>query len=404
MGEGNRSRERGREGGSGAVFPCRAAACQAEGQQRAAANQLLIENEPSYDAWAQSPAWGCWSRLPPTALVSKYTRVYSPQGKPCAGNHSPSCSPSEGGKQGEKHPAVLLPPSESRRWRKDPVWIRRLETHGETTISSKLRICWSSEAALTSRGCALLDPYVIPCNRSQDPTVGFVGPRQEKAPEPKRFPGSYNQAVSPFLPQVFLPFIPTTLLTGSSGGSGPKSPRLHPNPPSTLQNIPCLWRKATPDVPSAPTIFLHPSLARQLFPPFPYWFQFPSLTGPQLLQVNGCDPTLLRSNSVAWKCFGFGRGARSRNSLEHRNSRSCRASTPSPPAPGGAGAWRGWRSQHSSCQPCPGGFCCILGLSGVDTRTLFPGKASWFERCLPRQAGTSPRTGKKYDPLRSELL
>lgn len=88
---------------------------------------------------------------------------------------------------------------------KDTVWIRRLETHGETTISSKLCICWSPEAALTSRGCALLDPYIVPCNRSQDPAVGFVGPRQEKAPEPKRFPGSYNQAASSFLPQVFLP-------------------------------------------------------------------------------------------------------------------------------------------------------------------------------------------------------
>lgn len=88
---------------------------------------------------------------------------------------------------------------------KDPVWIQCSETHGETTISSKLCICWSSAAALTSRGCALLDPYVILCNPCQDPIVGFVGPPQEKAPELKRFPGSYNQAASSFLPQVFLP-------------------------------------------------------------------------------------------------------------------------------------------------------------------------------------------------------
>lgn len=107
---------------------------------------------------------------------------------------------------------------------KDSVWIRHLETHGETTISSKLCICWSSAAALTSRACALLVPYVILCNQSQDPTVGFVGPPQEKAPEPKRFPGSYNQAASSFLRQVFLPaemsfsFPPLSHLPGSSGG------------------------------------------------------------------------------------------------------------------------------------------------------------------------------------------
>lgn len=88
---------------------------------------------------------------------------------------------------------------------KDPVWIWHLETHGETTISSKLCICWSSAAGLTSRGCALLDPYVILCSQSQDPTVGFVGPHQEKAPELKRFPGSSDQATSSSLPQVLLP-------------------------------------------------------------------------------------------------------------------------------------------------------------------------------------------------------
>lgn len=113
-----------KEVGSEAVFPCRAAACQPEGQQRAVANQLLIENEPSDDAWAQLPAEGM---LEPAATNSfalqSNTRVYSststaPQGKLCAGNHSPSSIPSKGGKQGEKHPAVLLPPSESRRWRR----------------------------------------------------------------------------------------------------------------------------------------------------------------------------------------------------------------------------------------------------------------------------------------------
>lgn len=70
-GEGNKSREGGREGGGKqGDFPCRAAACQAEGQQRAVANQFLIENEPSNDAWAQLPVWGCWSWLPPAALFS----------------------------------------------------------------------------------------------------------------------------------------------------------------------------------------------------------------------------------------------------------------------------------------------------------------------------------------------
>lgn len=107
--------------------------------------------------------------------------------------------------------------------KKDPVWIWCLETHGETTISSKLCICWSSAAALTSRACALLDPYVILCNWSQDPTVGFVGPRQERAPEPKRFPGSYNQVEFSFLPaETSLSFPPLSHLPGSSNGDKDK--------------------------------------------------------------------------------------------------------------------------------------------------------------------------------------
>lgn len=193
-------------------------------------------------------------------------------------------------------------PSTSQREReveeKDPVWIWHLETHGETTISSKLCICWSSAAGLTSRGCALLDPYVILCSQSQDPTVGFVGPHQEKAPELKRFPGSSDQATSSSLPQVLLPaeislsFPPLSHLPGGSGGTcwlwlwwHSKTPwiqAMHPNPPSILQNIPCLWRKASPDMPSAPPAFPHSSLSHQLFPLFPFWSQFPSLTGPQL--------------------------------------------------------------------------------------------------------------------------
>lgn len=72
--------------------------------------------------------------------------------------------------------------------------------------------------------CAILDPYVTLCNSSQDLAVGFAGPHQEKAPEPKRFPSSYNQAAASFLPQVFLaaerPFSspPLCYLAGSCGG------------------------------------------------------------------------------------------------------------------------------------------------------------------------------------------
>lgn len=221
MGEGNKSREGGREVGSRADFSCRAAACQAEGQQRAVANQFLIENEPamtpghcylSGDAGA-----GCHQQLGspntqgiilPPAQLPRESHVQGITAPPASlqgrkAGRETSCCPATSQREQEVE-------------EKDPVWIRCSETHGETTISSKLCICWSSAAALTSRGCALLDPYAILCNPSQDPTVGFEGPRQEKAPELKRFPGSYKPGCI-ILPAPGVPpsrdihFISTTL-------------------------------------------------------------------------------------------------------------------------------------------------------------------------------------------------
>lgn len=218
-----------------------------------------------------------------------------------------------------------------------------LETHGETTISSKLCICWSSAAALTSRGCALLDPYVTLCNQSQDPTVGFVGPHLENAPEPKRFPGSYNQAASSFLPQVFLTaetslsFPPLSHRPGSSGGvpCSPWTQAVHPNSPSSLLVSGEKHPQMCPQPPQLSLTLHFPVSSSHLF-----------LTGPSSLfslvpSSSGwmdVTPRGFRSTRAAWKCFGVGRGVGSRSSLEQRNSRSCQSSSQSPPVLGRAGS------------------------------------------------------------------
>lgn len=64
----------------GAGFPCKPAACRAEGQERSGANQLLIGNEHSNRARLRLPARRC-CELPatvgcPTASLPKYMRVW----------------------------------------------------------------------------------------------------------------------------------------------------------------------------------------------------------------------------------------------------------------------------------------------------------------------------------------
>lgn len=216
---------------------------------------------------------------PPAASLSKFI-FFSPRK---AGNHSPSCIPSEGGKQGQKHPAVLLPPSESRRWRSRALFRDTWRNHNflETSHLLELGGC-SDRQGWCSIGSIRYSVQSEPrshrgiCEASSGKSC-----RAQEVPRllqaglhPPPCPRCSSQQRCPFhshFPQR----------AGGCGGV-PRSPwiqALHPNPPSILQIIPCLWRKASPDVPSAPTAFPHSSLSCQLFPPFPYWSQFPSLTG-----------------------------------------------------------------------------------------------------------------------------
>lgn len=305
----------GREVRSRADFPCRAAACQAEGQQRAVANQFLIENEPSNDAWAQLPAWGCWSRL--------HQQLRSPNLFFFPHVQGITAPPASLPREGSRDRSILLSCCLPARAGGGGAGLC-LETHGETTISSKLRICWSSGAALTGRAGALLDPYVILCSQSQDPTVEFVRPRQERAAEPKRFPGCCKQGCillpAPGVPPSRdVPFIPTSL---RGQVAVVVFPEVHgfkpciPTHPASSKSSPVSGEKPPQTCPQPPQLSLTPH--------FHVSSSHLSLTGPssllslvpQLIRVNGCDPTWLRSTRTAWKCFGLGRGMGSRSSLE----------------------------------------------------------------------------------------